>query len=122
MQYWSDWDEAMYKFKQNMGVQQGEYYNSSEEEKDEDGERVGSHRNDFGHIGPDRADLDFEYHFGKDGEEDKREKLKNYRRPPFFLPETIQPTFYSEALTKLWGAKYQIKTLWTNVRNLRFCD
>ena len=122
MQYWSDWDEAMYKFKQNMGVEQGEYYDSSEEEKNEDGEIVGPRRNDFGHIGPDRADLDFGYHFGEDGEEDKREKFRNYTRPPFFLPETLQPTFYSDALTKLQGAEYQIKTLWTNIRNLRFWD
>ena len=44
-----------------MRVEQGEYYDSSDEEKDEDGEIVGPHRNDFGHIGPDKADYDFEY-------------------------------------------------------------
>ena len=103
-------------------MEQGEYYDSSEEETDEDGETVRPRRHDFGHIGPDRADLDFECHFCEDGEDDKREKFRNNTRPPFFLPETLQPTFYSEALTKLRGAKYQIKTLWTNVMNLRFWD
>ena len=33
VQYWSKWDEVMDKFKQNMGVEQGEYCDSSEEEK-----------------------------------------------------------------------------------------
>ena len=37
VQYWSNWDEVMYKFNQNMGVEQGEYCDSSEEEKYEDG-------------------------------------------------------------------------------------
>ena len=83
---------------------------------------MGPRRIDFGHIGPDRADLDFEYHCGEDGAEDKSEEFRNYKRPPFFLPETIQPRLYSETLTELRGAKYQIKTLWTNVRNLRFLD
>ena len=83
---------------------------------------MGPRRNDFGHIGPDKADLDFECHFGKDGKEDKREKFRNYTRPPFFLPETLQPIFYSEAQTDLRSAKHQVETLWTNVRNLRFWD
>ena len=34
VRYWSKWDEAMDKLEQNMGVEQGEYYDSSEEEKD----------------------------------------------------------------------------------------
>ena len=50
VQYWSDWDDVMYKFEQNMGVKQGECYDSSEEEKDEDGKIVGLRRNDFGNI------------------------------------------------------------------------
>ena len=83
---------------------------------------MGPRRNDFGHIGPDKADLDFEYHFGEDGEKDKREEFRNYKRPPLFLPETTQQEFYSETLTKLRNAKYQLKTLWTNVRNMRFWD
>ena len=81
---------------------------------------MGPRRNDFGHIGPDKADLDFEYHSGEDDEEDKRKKFRNYTRPPFFLPEMLQPIFYSEALTDLRSAKYQVETLWTNVRNMRF--
>ena len=32
--YWSEWDEVMDKFEQKLGVEQGEYYDSSEEEKD----------------------------------------------------------------------------------------
>ena len=120
VQYWSEWDEVIDKFEQNMGVEQGEYYDSSEEEKYEDGKVVGPRRNDFCHIGPDKTDLDFEYHFGEDGGEDKRKKSRNYTRPPSFLPETLQPIFYSEALTDLRSAKYQVETLWTNVRNMRF--
>ena len=34
VRYWSKWDEVMDKFEQNMGMEQGEYYDSSEEEKD----------------------------------------------------------------------------------------
>ena len=54
----------MHKFEQNRRVEQGEYYDSSEEERDEDSQITGPHRNDFSHIGPDRADLDFEYYCG----------------------------------------------------------
>ena len=66
--------------------------------------------------------MDFEYHCGEDSKEDRREEFRNYKRAPFFLPEAAQQEFYSETLTKLRSAKYQIKTLWTNVRNLRFWD
>ena len=89
VQYWSEWDEVIDEFEQKMGVEQGEYYDSCDEEKDEDGERVGPCRNDFVQIGLDKADLDFEYHFDEDGEGDKRETFRNYTRPPFFLPETL---------------------------------
>ena len=70
---------------------------------------MGPCRNDFGHIGPDKADLQFEYHYGEDDKEDDsvgiREEFRNSERPPFFLPETTQQDFYSETLTGLLAAK-----------------
>ena len=83
----------MFKFKQNRGVEQGEYCDSSEEEYDGDGEIVGPRRNDFGHIGPDKAELNFEYHCGEDSKKDRREEFRNYKRPPFFLPEATSKNF-----------------------------
>ena len=111
----------MFKFKKNQGVEEGEYYDSSEEEYNENYQAVGLCRNDFGHIGPDKADLRFEYHYGEDGKEGDivgvREDFRNYGRPPFFLPETPQQEFYSKTLTGLRVAKRQIKILIKNTRS-----
>ena len=51
-----------------------------------------------------------------------REKFREYERLPFFLPETTQQDFYSEAFTELLVPKHQATTLWNNVKDLRFQD
>ena len=45
--YWAEWDDVMFKFKKDQGVEEGEYYDSSEEEYTGDCEAVGPCRNDF---------------------------------------------------------------------------
>ena len=116
MLYWDDWDRVIFKFEQNRGWGEGEDYDSSEEEYNGDCEAVCPRRNDFGHIGPDKADLRFEYHYGEDGKEGDidgiKEEFRKYERTPFFLPEATQQEFYSETLTRRLTAKYQAKTLW----------
>ena len=77
VQYWSEWDEVMENFEQNWGWnKESTYYDSSEEEKYEDGEIVGSRSNDFGHIGPDKA-------------EGRNPEITHYL-PSFFLKRYIQ--------------------------------
>ena len=62
-------------------------YDSSKEEYNSDCKAVGPCRNDFGHIGPDKANLRFEYYSGEDGKEGDtvgiREDFMKYERPPF---------------------------------------
>ena len=85
--YWADWDDVMFKFLKDWGVEEEEYYDSSEEEYNDDYEAVGPCRNDFGHVGPDKADLQFEYHYGEDSKEGDivgvREDFRNCGMPPF---------------------------------------
>ena len=62
--YWDNWDRVIFKFERDRGLEEGEDYDSSGEEYNGDCEAVGPCRNDFGHIGPDKADLRFECHYG----------------------------------------------------------
>ena len=98
----------------------------SEEEYNCHKREVGPCRKDFGHIGPDREDLRFEYHYGEGGMEHsvvrKRRKFKKYERLPFFLPETTQQGLYSETLTGLLTSKHKATAMWRNVKDLRFWD
>ena len=106
----------MFKFERDQGWGEREDCDSLEEEYTGDCEAVGPCQNDFGHIGPDTADLRFEYRYGEDGKEGDivgiREEFRKYERSPFFLPETTNQEFYSETLTRRLTAKYQAKTLW----------
>ena len=114
--YWDDWDWVISKFEQDRGWREGEDYDSPEDKYNGDCKAVGPCRNDFGHIGPDKEDLRFKYHYGEDGKDGDiagiREEFRNYERPPFFLPETTKQEFYPETLTRLLTAKHQAKTMW----------
>ena len=85
---------------------------------------MGPCRSDAGHIGQDKEDLRFKYHYGEDGTDYdvvmKREKFRKYERPPLFLPETTQQDFYSETLTRLLTVKHKATTIWKNAKDLRF--
>ena len=102
---YDDWDRGLSKFERSRGYIEGGDYDWSEEEYNCFSQDVGPCRNDFGHIGPDKKDLRFERNWGEDGMDDnfakQRERFRKYKRPPFFLPETLQRDFYSDTLTDL---------------------
>ena len=95
-----EWERVISRFRQHRGWEEGEGGNSSEEEYDSNYRECGPCRKDFGHIGPDKEDRRYEYHYHEVGVDhkfiDQSKKFRNYERPPFLLPKTTQHKFYSE--------------------------
>ena len=112
---WNNWYRVISRFERDRGWGEGEDYTLFEEEYNCDAKVVGPCRNDFGHIGPDKEDLRFEYNYGEDAEDYdivmKREDFRNYERSPFFLPETTQQKKYSKTLTRLLTTTHKATTL-----------
>ena len=123
---YKDWYRVLSEFERDRGWGEGGNYDSSEEEYNCHEREVGPCRKDFGHIGPDKWDLQLECHYGEDDMEynivDKRKKIRKYDPPPFFLPETTQQGFDSETLTALLTAKHKATALWNYVKDLRIQD
>ena len=123
-----EWSSIITTFEQHRGLERGDY-NSCEEDFESDsdgGKAVGPCGRDYGHIGPDEEDRRYEYNYGRDDTSDDilvtREEFRNYKRPPFLMPNTTQRKYYETALTGLWVVKQKAQAMWKHVKDLRFRD